>query len=341
MSGDASGWQLTESDPGVFTELLQLLGTPLVMDEVYSLDAATLEQQSALVPIQALIFLFKWIAELETAEGDSLGGKVPKTGGTYEHEFAGFFAKQVVNNSCATLAIINCLGNIPGVPVGPILSNLFEFAPGMDPLTLGEALTSSTELRTIHNSLSPPNAVSLDGLDLPRGEAEDAYHFVVYLPVHGTLYELDGLKRAAVSHGAIEGSWIERAAEVISKRISMYPAGSIEFNLQSIQEDPIPILESRLSSLATDGVSERHELQSLLAREQQKRKQWTFENALRRHNHLGMVVGLLKAMARSQGADGKTLFAEARGKAEGRMRERIEEARQKKAKGAQAKMEVD
>jgi hypothetical protein len=54
-----------------------------------------------------------------------------------------------------------------------------------------------------------------------------------------------------------------------------------------------------------------------------------------------MVVGLLKAMARSQGADGKTLFAEARGKAEGRMRERIEEARQKKAKGAQAKMEVD
>jgi hypothetical protein len=65
------------------------------MDEVYSLDAATLEQQSALVPIQALIFLFKWIAELETAEGDSLGGKVPKTGGTYEHEFAGFFAKQV------------------------------------------------------------------------------------------------------------------------------------------------------------------------------------------------------------------------------------------------------
>lgn len=93
--------------------------------------------------------------------------------------------------------------------------------------TLGEALTSATELRTIHNSLSPPNAVSLDGLDLPRGEAEDAYHFVVYLPVHGTLYELDGLKRAAVTHGPIEGSWIERAAEVIARRIDMYPAGSV------------------------------------------------------------------------------------------------------------------
>ena len=66
-----------------------------MMDEVYSLDPATLEQQSALVPMQALIFLFKWMAELETAEGDSIGGKGPKTGGAYELDFAGFFAKQV------------------------------------------------------------------------------------------------------------------------------------------------------------------------------------------------------------------------------------------------------
>ena len=62
---------------------------------MYSLDPVTLEEQSAVVPMQALIFLFKWIAELETAEGESLGGNGPKTGGTYEPDFAGFFAKQV------------------------------------------------------------------------------------------------------------------------------------------------------------------------------------------------------------------------------------------------------
>lgn len=73
------------------------------MDEVYSLDSATLEQQSALVPMQALIFLFKWIAELETAEGDSLGGKGPKTGGTYDFDFSGFFAKQVCSSSWCCL----------------------------------------------------------------------------------------------------------------------------------------------------------------------------------------------------------------------------------------------
>ena len=63
-------------------------------------------------------------------------------------------------------------------------------------------LTSSSDLRTIHNSLSPLAAISLDGLDLPKGEAGEAYHFVVYLPVDDTLYELDGLKRYAVGHGA-------------------------------------------------------------------------------------------------------------------------------------------
>lgn len=116
----------------------------------------------------------------------------------------------------------------------------------------------------------------------------------------------------------------------------------VDFNLQSIRADPIPILESQLSSLPAGDVSERRELQVLFSREQQKRKQWAFENALRRHNHLGMVVGILKAMAHSQGTStGETLFAEAREKAERRMKERIEEARQKKATGAKAKMEVD
>jgi len=65
----------TSLSHGTFnSELLQLLGMPLLMDNMYSLDPATLEQQYALVPMQALIFLLKWIAELETAEGDRAKG---------------------------------------------------------------------------------------------------------------------------------------------------------------------------------------------------------------------------------------------------------------------------
>lgn len=41
---------------------------------------------------------------------------------------------QVVNNACATLAIVNALGNIPGLQVGDVLGNIFSFGVGMDPL---------------------------------------------------------------------------------------------------------------------------------------------------------------------------------------------------------------
>lgn len=95
-------------------------------------------------------------------------------------------------------------------------------------------MTSSSDLRTIHNSLSPPSAISLDGLNLPKGEAEDAYHFVVYTPVAGSLMELDGLKRDAVNHGKIDeggrAGWIEKALGVIQRRIEMYPAGSVSIS---------------------------------------------------------------------------------------------------------------
>jgi ubiquitin carboxyl-terminal hydrolase L5 len=45
----------------------------------------------------------------------------------------------------------------------------------------------------------------MDGL-IPRDqrEKEDAYHFVVYLPYAGSIYEFDGLKRAPIRHGAYQ-----------------------------------------------------------------------------------------------------------------------------------------
>lgn len=218
------------------SELLKTLGVPLIVDDLYSLDADSL---TALQPIHALIFLFKWIP------GTSDGATV-STGGVYDTNFPGFFAHQVVNNACATLAVMNALGNIPSLPSGPQLTGLINFTNGMDPQTRGFVITSADWLREAHNSLSPPSAISLDGLGLPR-KSEDAYHFVVYLPITGSLYELDGLKEYAVQHGPFaetgEG-WLTKARfvlpnqilwtqisqgdrEVIEARIGTYPPGAV------------------------------------------------------------------------------------------------------------------
>jgi len=289
MSGedDSSGWQLTESDPGVFSELLKTLEVPLVVDDLYSLDAASL---SEFQPISAFIFLFKWVQSPTSSMA-----------GTFDHDFPGFFAHQVVNNACATLAVMNAIGNIPGLPMGSQLSELINFTTGMDAQTRGMVITSSDWLREAHNALSPPSAISLDGLNLPK-TSEDAYHFIVYMPYMGSVYEFDGLKGHPISHGAYtEGGegWVAKARDVIEARIATYPTGALDFSLLALHEDPVPSLTKQLSEAQKTNDSIAEQLMIRLANENSKRERWTFENSLRRHNYVGLVHALVHAMAKA------------------------------------------
>ncbi|KAF7981987.1 hypothetical protein HWV62_30815 [Athelia sp. TMB] len=325
MSGDddSSGWQLTESDPGVFTELLKTLGVPLIVDDLYSLDPDSL---AALQPLHALIFLFKYVspsASATTAPNPSAG--------TPDPGFGGFFAHQTVNNACATLAVLNALGNLPLPPTAtPEFAQMMSFAGPLDPASRGYIVTSADWLRAAHNALSPPAAISLDGLGLDKGEKEDAYHFVVYVPVGDALYELDGLKEYAVRHGGWiapedggEG-WLGKAREVIEARIGTYPEGALEFSLLALRDDPVPALQIQLQHAQTLGehAAAAHLLATLDA-ETTKRERWAFENSLRRHNHLGLLHALLLALARAQKLTPAVEGARAKGRQMREMRAKL------------------
>ncbi|KAH9979089.1 hypothetical protein BGW80DRAFT_1435352 [Lactifluus volemus] len=302
MSGDddSSGWQLTESDPGVFTELLKSLGVPLIVDDLYSLEPSSL---APLHPVRALIFLFKWLPG---------AGEPDSTGGAYDTAFPGFFANQVVQNACATLAVLNALGNIPDLTAGPELRELLSFTAGMDPQTRGLAVTSADWLRAAHNALT-----------------EDAYHFVVYLPILGCVYELDGLKSSPITHGPYEDDgegWVSRARGVIEARIATYPAGSVpDFSLLALHEDPLSTLQTELAEAQSSGDDPREaDLTQRLVDEHAKRDRWAyFENSLRRHNYVGLIHSLTLALAKAGRLDAATDGARSA------MRKRIEERRQK------------
>jgi ubiquitin carboxyl-terminal hydrolase L5 len=338
MSGedDSSGWQLTESDPGVFTELLKTLGLPLIVDDLYSLDPESL---AALQPIHALIFLFKYVNPTSTNTDTTRG---VGAGGEPDPHFPGFFAHQTVNNACATLAVLNALGNIPSssLPASSFATKppnkseeytaLMTFAGPLDPTSRGLVITSADWLREAHNALSPPSAISLDGLELEKG-TEEAYHFVVYLPVAGALYELDGLKEFAVRHGGWEthggAGWMDKASGVIESRIATYPDGALEFSLLALRDDPLPSLHAQLNAFQESGdQAKAAEVIVKLEAENNKRERWAFENSLRRHNHLGLLHAFLLALAKA----GKLEAAKEGAKSV--MKERRERAKENKAK---------
>lgn len=148
------------SDPGVFTGrsemeckaqlalltfhnlagILKELGVVgLEVEELYGLDADLL---SAIHPVKALVFLFKWIGQGDPAAMDGkLDSDTPP-------DF--FFAHQVITNACASMALLNAVCNItddPDVELGEELSNLKAFSEGLDPESKGWTISNAEKVR--------------------------------------------------------------------------------------------------------------------------------------------------------------------------------------------------
>jgi ubiquitin carboxyl-terminal hydrolase L5 len=150
----------------------------------------------------------------------------------------------------------------------------------------------------VHNSFSKTSPFQLDGSG--SGKKEDAYHFVTYLPINGVLYELDGLQRSPLMHAGVdevegEGDWLTQARDTIQARIETYPPGSVMFNLLAVRSAAVPRLQ-RLIADPEIGVEQRLMLQDQLESERAKAERGTFENSLRKHNMVPLVLGLLEAL---------------------------------------------
>ena len=125
-----ANWCTIESDPGVFTELVETVG----VEDVEFRELVTLEKDEflRLGTVHAVIFLFKWRQQDYQNSGSSA---------TTEDTSSIFFAKQTVNNACATQAIINALLNAQTVPnLGPVLTEFKSFASALPPVTIAVML---------------------------------------------------------------------------------------------------------------------------------------------------------------------------------------------------------
>ncbi|XP_075795613.1 ubiquitin carboxyl-terminal hydrolase BAP1 isoform X2 [Pelodiscus sinensis] len=260
------GWLELESDPGLFTLLVEDFGVKGVqVEEIYDL------QSKCQGPVYGFIFLFKWIEERRSRR--KVSTLVDETS-VIDDDIVNnmFFAHQLIPNSCATHALLSVLLNCSSVDLGPTLSRMKDFTRGFSPESKGYAIGNAPELAKAHNSHARPEPRHLpekqNGISAVR--TMEAFHFVSYVPIKGRLFELDGLKVYPIDHGpwAEDEEWTDKARRVIMERIGLATAGEpyhdIRFNLMAVVPDRRMKYEARLHVLKMNRQTVLEALQQLI-----------------------------------------------------------------------------
>ncbi|KAI9230781.1 MAG: ubiquitin carboxyl-terminal hydrolase [Piptocephalis tieghemiana] len=303
-------WGPIESDPALFTQLIWDLGAKDVqVEELWDLSDPSLANLPT--PVYGLIFLFKWEAKSPPPITQ------PFSDDSDDHGI--FFAQQVIQNACATQAILSILFNQQGrLALGPGLEEFYQDVSSFPKDMRGLALSNSDLIRSVHNRFSRSDPFVNDGLFPEREEdKEDPFHFVSLLPIHGALYELDGLAQGPINHGhCSENDWLKKARQVIQKKMQAFPSSEIRFNLMAVTKSRMATLRERKEELQErmshsagdeDALSscqiQLTSIDEAMTEESKMESRYRRLNAQRTHNYIGLIQALVEQMAKTDRLD--------------------------------------
>ena len=217
------------------------------VDEVVDLDSL----ESNTDQVYGLIFLFKYMRN---------NGYTPQVLSHWDDDL--FFAKQVVNNACATQAILGVLmNNSDKIDIGETLKELKSFSNGMDPYTRGMCISNSEKIKIEHNKFSRPEPFIFTKTKVAE-DGDDVFHFVAYIHFKNSIYEIDGLREGPIliKENVKNEEWIKNVKPEIINRINLYSSNEIKFNLLAI----VPNRLEKAKELEKEFVEKRNYIQNLI-----------------------------------------------------------------------------
>ncbi|KAK0724800.1 hypothetical protein B0H67DRAFT_446082, partial [Lasiosphaeris hirsuta] len=249
-------WTEVESDPAFFNGILGLLGVRGARsEELFSVDEESLASLPA--PVYGLVFLYEYIEEDSTSPTDASPDL--------------WFANQTTHSACATIAMFNIIMNAEGLALGEKLRKFKQQSIDLAPPLRGNLITNSAWIRVAHNSFArrldllnaalslhnevdddkkPKRAKSSSARRKKKKPPTDAaYHFIAFVPVGRTVWQLDGLeaKPLRIDDFDEEQHWTSVARPVIEARMMQYETEQLSFNLLALCGDHLASIRRDLA----------------------------------------------------------------------------------------------
>ncbi|RIA92654.1 ubiquitin carboxyl-terminal hydrolase [Glomus cerebriforme] len=240
-------WVKLQSEPKLFTALMYDLGVRGAQaTEVFVLDDTVDFDEFG--EIYGFVYLFRMMGDIKNLYKAEEYTPVENPNNVY-------FANQVVDNACATLAVLNIALNNPEMEIGDDLREFKEFTKDFSPPTKGFAITNHPSFRLIHNSMArhPEEALVVEEASGKSNAAVDdtaeVYHYIAYVPIDGEVWQLDGLYPHPVSVGKYSDrkKWYDAAREVMRARTQGFYAEQINFVLLAITKDQLGKKKERVN----------------------------------------------------------------------------------------------
>ncbi|NP_001345364.1 Ubiquitin carboxyl-terminal hydrolase 3 [Zea mays] len=217
-------WPPLESTPAVFNQFVWSLGVPeddVEFHDVYGLDADALDMVPQ--PVLAVVLCFP-----DPPQDASYPSEQLLISGEKETQDQVYFIKQIesLGNACGTIALLHAVGNASSkvnLVENSCLDLFFKSTATMDPYERAVFLEKDDTMARAHLLAANDGATELSDL------IEE--HYVCFVYVNGTLYELDGMKDGPIKHGPCSSISLLQDVVPVIKAIMCNIPNSINFNL--------------------------------------------------------------------------------------------------------------